>query len=193
LAIGVRLETDWPWWTSVLLFALVMVTGLGKSETIRFVTDDSGITIPRGRERRVYSWEQIGSIRTVHDWRQREPRPFEREAPPERFLHVTWTVLGVDGKELFQFDPSVPGAEELANEIRSRVEPPNTETSPPDPRIRQRMQSIYTGSVAARSETLECRRCGKQVDRKELTRLGALRVDEHACVCPVCLRKGRTG
>ena len=62
IAVGVHLESDWPWWVSALVFAMVMAPGLGRSETVHFVADDSGITIPAGRSRRVYTWEQIGSI-----------------------------------------------------------------------------------------------------------------------------------
>ena len=97
----------------------------------------------------------------------------------------------MDGQTLFHFEPSFPGAEELAEEIRSRTKPPETDRRSADPGARQRMETIFPDSSSAQSETLECARCGTLIERRDMTRIGALRVDQTTCVCPACLRRGK--
>ena len=179
-------EYEWSPWVAGLLFCFVMASGLLGADKLRFLVDESGITIPKGRGRDVYLWDQIRSVHVIHRWQSNEPGA-------ERHLRVKWSVRGFDGEELFRFDPSLPGAEKLAQAIESHVEPWEPEPKPLDPKVSGRMQTLFPEAKSAQSVALECAKCGTLIDRSDMTRIGALRVDEATCVCPACLRRGKKG
>jgi hypothetical protein len=153
----------------------------------RFRLDDTGITIRTGTRRCFVPWDCIRSIQLIHRWHS----DGEHE---DRVAVAKWVVRDSEGDEIFRFGFGTESPEKLAALIREHTGATNW-TPPrqtPDPRIARRMQRLFAAPEVVPAEALTCARCGTRVERNEVTRIGAMRVDENTCICPSCLRDRRT-